>query len=246
MRIEVITTCVNYSDFLEHSLKENLNHVDGITIVTTHEDKATQGVCQKYGVACVQTDVFTEWGDKLNKGRAINLGIAHLRNDDWILHLDADIVLPHKFRSTLGMHPLDKTKIYGADRLNTKSYENWMQHKDAMIPQHENGCHVWAHPQVSLSSRLVHGQYGYVPIGYFQLWHSSQNKRYPVNQGSAEHTDMLFGLQWPKVKRQLLPELFVYHLESESAPQGVNWDGRKTKHFGPKHHHHHHHKPYCK
>jgi hypothetical protein len=44
---------------------------------------------------------------------------------------------------------------------------------------------------------------------------------------------MLFSAQWPPEKRALLPTIAVYHLESESAPQGQNWNGRTTKPFAP-------------
>lgn len=259
MRIEAITTCVHYSDFLEQSLPENLQHVDSMVVVTSHDDPRTRGVCQKYGVACVVTDVFTEWGDKFNKGRGIELGKAHCRGEGFFLHIDADTVLPHKFRWMLSMHPLDKSCIYGADRLAIRGYDAWVKHKAGAPPQHIDGFHVNANG-LTTGSRLIHGQYGYCPIGYFQLWHSSAQRSYPLAQGSAEHTDVLFALQWPKEKRKLLPEVYVYHLESEDARFGANWDGRATKFFGPSnkleewhkqhpyrphhHHHHHHHKPH--
>lgn len=74
---------------------------------------------------------------------------------------------------------------------------------------------------------------GYIPIGFFQLWHagSTEIKKYPEVHGNAARTDMQFALQWPRTKRSFLPELVVYHLESEPAPMGANWNGRKTKTF---------------
>jgi hypothetical protein len=45
-----------------------------------------------------------------------------------------------------------------------------------------------------------------------------------------EHTDVLFAIQWPRPKRQLLPEGFCIHLQS-SAEFGANWQGRKTPPF---------------
>jgi hypothetical protein len=84
-----------------------------------------------------------------------------------------------------------------------------------------------------IGSRLVHLEYGWVPIGFTQIWHSSARRTYPIVCGSSEHSDVLFGVQWPREKRILLPEMFVFHLESESVKMGANWDGRKTKPFGP-------------
>lgn len=251
MRIEAVIVCKDYSDFLEHSLKENIQHLDRIVVVTHPNDKATQLLCTKFGVDFVDTEVMHHNGDKFNKGRAINLGLSHLRHDDWLLHLDADIVLPHGFRKTLQLAHLEKEKVYGCDRLNTKSFEHWMAHKDKGVPQHQWRYMVTPQAEFPLGSRLLHQEYGYCPIGFFQLWHSSAGRKYPIVSGSAEHSDVLFAVQWARKHRILLPEIFVYHLESEQGPMGQNWEGRRSKHFGPKHHHHAPHcknpdKPYCK
>ena len=83
-----------------------------------------------------------------------------------------------------------------------------------------------------LGSRLIHNEYGYCPLGCFQLWHCRhRDRRYHFSQGSAEHTDVLFALQWPAARRILLPGVFVYHLESEAAKIGTNWNGRVTRPF---------------
>jgi hypothetical protein len=83
---------------------------------------------------------------------------------------------------------------------------------------------------------------GWVPIGYLQLWHSSSDewqgiriKPYPANHGNACRTDVQHGLQWDRCKRVLIPEILAVHLESEPARMGVNWNGRRTKRFGPSH-----------
>jgi hypothetical protein len=172
-------------------------------------------------------------GDKFNKGRMINLGLSNLRHDGWLLHLDADILLPHRFRHCLKMAKLDKSCIYGADRLNTKSYDNWIKNQSKTVPQHQYRFMVTPQSEFNIGSRLLHLEFGYCPIGYFQLWSSSVRKTYPIVCGSAEHSDVLFAVQWAREKRVLLPEFFVYHLESEVVKMGANWDGRQTPPFGP-------------
>lgn len=233
MRIEAVVTCHKYSDFLEHTLIENIQHLDGIVVVTGRDDKDTQRLCNRLGVSCVDTNVFTDRGEPFNKARGINLGLSHLQHTDWLLHMDADIMLPHRFRTMLGHARLDREKIYGADRINVHSYEQWEAVKKKTVPQFTHGCLVGAPGELELGSRLVHSAYGYCPIGYFQMWHSSAQRRYPTNQGSAEHTDVLFAIQWDREHRILLPEVFVFHLESEKAPMGKNWSGRTTKPFKP-------------
>jgi hypothetical protein len=94
-----------------------------------------------------------------------------------------------------------------------------------------------AHP---VGARWVDVRYGYVPIGYFQLWHQSSDtrkgvrlRRYPDSHSDAARADVKFALQWDRRRRQLLPEVIVAHLESEPCPTGANWKGRKTRRFGP-------------
>jgi hypothetical protein len=231
VRIEAVVTCSHYSDFLEHTLVDNIQQLDGMVVVTSKDDKDTQRLCNMIGVSCVDTNVFYEKGDRFNKARGINLGLSHLRHDDWLLHLDADILLPHRFKQMLSHAHLDTTCLYGVDRVNTKTFDNWdNKRKDAHI-QFRHGCLVNTPQEFSVGARLIHSAYHYCPIGYFQMWHSSANRRYPTNQGSAEHTDVLFAIQWDREHRVLLPEFFVYHLESEAAPMGANWKGRTTKPF---------------
>jgi Glycosyl transferase family 2 len=233
MRIEAVIVCKDYSDFLAYTLPLNLPQLDRLVIVTHPSDKRTKALCAKYSVDCLETEVMHDNGDKFNKGRAINLGLSNLRHEDWLLHLDADIVLPHRFRAMLDHARLDTKNLYGADRLNVGSFENWNANKDKTVPQHAWRFLVSPQKEFELGSRLLHNEYGYCPIGYFQLWHSSVGRKYPVTAGSAEHSDVVFAIQWPRAQRILMPEFFVYHLESEDAPMGTNWTGRKTKTFGP-------------
>ncbi len=51
-----------------------------------------------------------------NKARLIQRAIDQIGARDWILHLDADVVLPRKFREMLAWAHLDERCIYGADR----------------------------------------------------------------------------------------------------------------------------------
>ena len=232
MKIEAVVICKDYSDFLEHTLPDNLQHLDRLVVVTHPDDKKTQALCSRFSVDCLETTIFHDDGDKFNKGRPINLGLSHLRHDDWLLHIDADILLPHRFREMLKHGKLNQSYIYGADRLNVLSYDNWQAHKNKTVPQHQWRYMVTPQAEFPIGSRLLHKEYGYCPIGYFQLWHSKMRRKYPIINGSAEHGDVLFAVQWPREQRILLPEFFVYHLESDkNARMGANWNGRTTKPF---------------
>jgi hypothetical protein len=237
IKIESVITCVNYADILAHTLPLNYRQFDKTVVVTAPEDKATQKVVDYYtGVQSCKTDAFrSRWGE-FCKGAGINAGLDALDKDAWILHLDADIILPPNFREVLENADLDTTMIYGADRAEFKSYADWQAFYGSPEPHTQgNGffIHITHHGQ-QLGTRIAFQHFGgYVPIGFFQLWHAdSKILRYPQGHTDAGREDSVFPTQWPRSKRALIPEIVVYHLESEAAEMGINWHGRKSKPFG--------------
>jgi Glycosyltransferase like family 2 len=234
MKIEAVTTCVAHADILCHSLPINRQHFDHFVVVTAPEDKATQRVCEAWGVTCKQTDSFlSRWGQFL-KGAGINEGLRLLDKDAWIVHLDADIVLPPHFRGTLEAADLDPSMIYGVDRQCFRSWSEWNAFIEDPAPQTEDDLLI--HPQNSgrpLGDRIVYPlKGGYVPLGFFQLWNASSGiTEYIAKEKTAGRDDANFACQWPRAQRALIPEIIAYHLESEPAPMATNWKGRTTKPF---------------
>jgi hypothetical protein len=234
---------VNYSDFLVESAKYNLGQFDDWTIVTTPEDIRTREVCRRFNLRVVLSNDGTHANDSFAKGRLIERALQHQSADGWRLHIDADIVLPHNFKHRLLAANLQKDMIYGCDRIMVKSWEEWQRVLSSGYlhgGQSDYHCRTVFVPGIDLGTRWAHPQFGYVPIGFFQLWHSSEDewrgvrvKPYPMNHGNACRTDIQHALQWDRHKRALIPELSVVHLESEPAQKGTNWKGRKTKQFGP-------------
>jgi len=238
LRIEAVTVCVNYSDYLAETAAWHRGLLDRWIIVTSRKDEATVDVCHRLNLECIRTDDFTARGDEFNKGRAIERGLGMLAHDDWLLHLDADIALPVDFRDSLLDADLDPECLYGADRHILSGWEQWQTWKARGSTR---GYHCYqrtlAHP---IGARWADLRYGYVPIGYFQLWHQSSDvrkgvrlNRYPEWHSTAARADVKFALQWDRRRRQLLPEVIVAHLESGPSPTGANWLGRTTKEFHP-------------
>jgi hypothetical protein len=240
-RVEVVTTCIGYGDFLAETLIENLPLIDDMVVVTSPEDEETQLVCRKNDVRYIMTEDHRK-GGKFAKGRLINRGFDQLSCQDWILHCDADIVLPRKFRRLLEWSDLDTRCIYGADRQRVIGWDEWKALK-RYVGQWDNHTHEMGHfwhPNYKPMSRLVSSLHGYTPIGAFQLFHGSELiqynshvRSYPVAHGDAARTDHQFSLLWDRKFRQLLPEIILLHLESEAGTHGANWCGRTTKRFGP-------------
>jgi hypothetical protein len=236
-RLEMVVTCVNYADFLVETMPFNLPHIDRLVVVTSHEDTATQALCRKWSVECAITDAFTEKGDTFNKGHGINVGLGNLRQNGWILHLDADIVLPLTFRNMLDKVGLDRDILYGCERCNVTGYEQWTSIKAKFHTDPQFGyCYMMSTPETTpVGANVVHKQYGYAPIGFFQLWHSEYmhryNLRYPDTEGSAEHMDVQWALRWPRRQRLLIPTFRVFHLETKNTSMGANWAGRTSDAF---------------
>jgi Glycosyltransferase like family 2 len=246
MRVEVVTVCVGYGDFLAETLRENLPLVDDLVVVTSPDDQETIQVCRRHSVHHVLSDDYRRDGP-FNKARMIQRGFDQIGGKDWILHLDADIVLPRKFRKYLEWAHLEDETIYGADRCNLTGWDDWQklkQHSGAW-DNHAHECGHWFHPKYPVGSRWVSKIHGFVPIGFFQLFHGSAMvnggyhvRNYPLRHGDAARTDVQFALQWDRRHRQIIPEMIVLHLDSEPSAIGANWKGRTTCPFRPRPPHH--------
>lgn len=231
-KVEAVVTCVGYADFLNWTLPFNKQHFDRLVVVTSPEDLETQRICSYWHVECVLTDAFYESGG-FNKGAGINVGLDKLEKDGWVIHFDADIYLPPRTREILTLLPLDETSLYGIDRMNCQGFENFIKYLENPDDIHGNDGFLRL-AQFSLGSRLLNlARDGYVPIGYFQMWCPLKSgvNTYPDFHTGADRTDTLFVYNWTREKRALIPELICIHLESEEAPMGINWKGRKSKPF---------------
>lgn len=241
MNIEALSVCVGYDDFLQVSARHNRGLVDRWIVVTTEADGATKECCRKWDIELLLTDEGTRDG-AFNKGRLIARAQRLLSANSWRLHIDADIVLPSNFRNALAMADLDERKIYGCDRVCVKSWQSWLDllNSGYLGHQHDYHCRVIFPKGVEVGSRWASPKEGYVPIGFFQLWHaradefiSFQHRNYPQAHGTSSRTDTQMPLQWDRRLRELLGEVIVVHLESEESEMGANWKGRKTKRFEP-------------
>lgn len=270
--ISFVTVSINYADFLDNTLKYNRLHADKYVVVTAPDDIDTRNVCRKYEVTCLVTEDHKRDGD-FSKGRLIERGLQHLPAEGWVVHIDADTVLPPSFRQDIEFAHLDNTCIYGADRILVNGYNDWQKFLATgwMTNNHFGNPHAVIAPKGYRIGTRWCGPDGYCPIGFFSMHHRNggeeewcgiRAKPYPRNHGNACRSDVQMSLQWDRRKRVLLPEFYVVHLDSEESEMGKNWNGRKSKYFGPTeeankkkvgfgpgpphkhHHHHHHHYPY--
>lgn len=240
MKIEAVTICVNYGGEFRETAQYNRPHFDRWIVVTRPNDHETIDLTKQYSCDLIMTDDFDRDGG-FNKARSINRGLACVRGDGWLCHIDADIALPLDFKDVLNDTHLNENCIYGCDRLNVTGWENWQKVKSTPLRARSSPwCIELDRPYTKVGARVIKREYGYSPIGFFQLWHGPTQvvhgmpaKLYPIQHGTAARTDEQHSLQWDRQKRVLIPELLVWHLESTAAPMGSNWNGRSTPPFGP-------------
>jgi len=134
-KIDVVIVSVDYNDFLILTLKNNLKYFSRITVVTSSKDIKCQEICQAFKVNCVVTDRMYEAGDSFNKGKAINDGINSLSDPDWILILDADIIITEK----IDFLKLERNTIYTSSRWICENYETYKRWQDGEISIGEVG-----------------------------------------------------------------------------------------------------------
>ena len=242
MRIEAVTVCINYGDFLAVTAEWNRHLFDHWVVVTSPDDDVTREVCRQYQLQTLLTEEGYDSGGRFNKGALVERGLQMLSTEGWRWHLDADVVFPSHTRKQLELAHLDPAVIYGVDRIMVRSWNDWVRLRDSgyVSRPFDNPHEVRFPPGFEVGSRWVVPQSGWVPIGFTQLWHASMEewrrvrvRPYPGNHGGASHTDVRHSLQWDRRRRQLLPELIAVHLESEHAEIGANWTGRTTAPFGP-------------
>jgi hypothetical protein len=239
-KIECITYCYNYSDFLSEVISDNKQHFDNYIIVTAKEDKKTIQLCDLHNIKCLTLD-HTKYKEEEFRGYCLNYALENLKCNDWVINLDADMWLPPRTRSLLESKHLEEHKIYGIDRLMCNSYIDWVKFKKN--PKIHEGwiyMHLDAFKMGVRNVGYAGNIEGYIPIGFFQLWNikGSEIKKYPYRHQNKDEgydrMDTIHAKKWEPKNRGFIPEIVGVHLDSsDSTEMGVNWDnGRKTPYFG--------------
>lgn len=123
-KLDVVIVSVNYNDFLIVSLENNIDIFENITVVTSSSDFLCQKICEKFGVKCIVTDVMYENNAVFNKGKAINEGIRSIPDPDYILLLDADIVVMNK----IDLDTLEDNFLYTSERYIVPNYDSYQRY----------------------------------------------------------------------------------------------------------------------
>lgn len=201
-KLDVIIVSVNYNDFLLVSLENNVKNFENITVVTSSSDFLCQKICEKFGVNCVVTDIMYEDDAVFNKGKAINEGIKSISNPDYILLLDADILVMDK----IDIDSLKEYVLYTSDRYMVSDYDSYQTYI--------------SNNDIEKSNFLLESNQGF---GFFQLFNYTMCTGYPEASKDASKDDLIFRDKF-NIRKKV--ESVVIHLGSDS-----NWKGRKSKSF---------------
>jgi len=240
-KVNAITVCVNYSDYLDITLARNVKEVDSFTVVTTSKDKATQEIARKHGAKVIISDRIHEGGAPFNKAKGMNDGLRTLPKNQWVLILDSDIILPDGFMESINGYVLNPGALYYTKRWGPleENLTPFLDGLDAGMTWHDL---YWKHANKTKARKTdrLGNDVEHFPYGYFQLWHPAAKsigrlgeRWYDEKYNTAEYADMVFGMKtWPaeKVKSLPVPEFDVIHL-----PHGAykrNWKGRVSPKLG--------------
>jgi len=226
MKLDIITVCVDYADFLAVTLPEAMKH-GRVTVATAPKDLATIELCKHHGVACVVTDAWYQDGDPFNKGAGINAALEARKPEGWLLSMDADIVLPPAPRNGTPIAQLDKQCMYGARRLECERMDRW---EECLREGNYFDLPLSPLPRIGKNGRVWGSRPTRNPIavqGYFQLWHYGERPYKLYEWRDARKCDVSLALKFKDRERKLIPwpKYQVIHLGIRKK----NWRGRLTE-----------------
>jgi len=234
--LTIITTSVGYGDYLSLTLPQSIKF--GQVIVATYgDDSLTLDVARKHEVIVHTTDAWYKEDSAFNKGAGINsaldMAASHGLLDDWLLLLDADILMLPRPPDSQPVENLDQTYLYGVRRRMCRSLSDLSELQEtkgyfdlpcAPLPYVVRGgrgrARVWGGRATSNPVGLQ---------GYFQLWHYPSYPRRMFEHKTAAKYDVKLAMTWPDSQRVLIPwrDYSVLHLGERKK----NWNGRVTPYW---------------
>lgn len=131
-KVELVLTCVDFSDFLEITLPENKDLFDNVIVVTSLEDGETEKLCNQYQVNCIKTSIFTDNNASFNMGGGRNEGLKNLKFNEWVVIADTDIIFPKNLHEIIPWEFMNKEILYGGSRRFIWTYQDYLDLKNGV------------------------------------------------------------------------------------------------------------------
>lgn len=236
-KLDIVIVCVGYDDYLNITLPYAVANSDACYVVTTKDDTKTADVVLEHGARLIISDRLKEAGAPFAKGKGINDALEQIKPTDWVLVMDADILLHKAFKKNLFSKIINPGVLYYTRRWGARDYRQLPNFLEDF--RNEFSWEELFKLYANKRQASFEGRYGNdlecFPFGYFQLFNVNskalrgRRKIYPEESSTAEHDDKNFGtMVYPEEKRVCLPlpEFDVIHLPHGRFQE--NWRGRQS------------------
>ena len=210
LRIEAVTVCVDYADFLEVTLPSIRAAVDDLVVVTAPTTSGPGSSAGGDGVRAVVTTAMHDHGRRFTLGAAIDAGLAVPAARPTGLWSSTPISCcrrgTHRTLQHLQLDPGEALRdrprsLPGLGGAGTGSRPSPRAVRELARSPFAAGL-----PDRGSDQSPGRGSRGYVPCGYFQLWNAGATgyRDYPIHRrGTAEGSDMLHSLsRFPRQYRR--------------------------------------------
>jgi lipopolysaccharide biosynthesis glycosyltransferase len=201
MDIIGITVCFNYDDYLRQTITHNDRLFKKWYIITDPSDTSTIDCCKDHtNIEIIFYDKFHQNTAKFNKSGALRTAqetIHKAHPNDWVMILDADILIPSTVQEVC------KAKVGHLTRDDHIYTLRRVDFVDAVAYESQRGL-----------------AYNYFMAGYCHMYFD-KSKFYPPFSMDASECDVTFKDMFGH-KKYISQELYVHHL----GTHGSNWQGR--------------------
>jgi len=198
------------SKILDYTLGKNLDQIDEFIIATDYQSPEVEKICQKYSIKFIKTNKFYENNAQFDRGKVVSSILKNIKSG-WILHMDADILLPKDFKQKINTINFNKSKLYGARRIMFSDLTKTKK---------------WFYANENPEDLSDHIPYGYC-WGYFQLFNmespqiqtSDPENIYP-STGTVYEQDGWFRNKWGFMKENYYKKGKLFPEEEDLIVKG--------------------------
>lgn len=214
-KVTAITVCVGREEHLAKTLAHNAAQVDELFVILGPggiRKLAPLTSMPRGNISYITSEAYKDGDSAFNKGSMINVGLRRISNPDWVLLIDCDVLIPHRFRDFTRNFSINPGVLYGVPRIDLFTPAD----VNAVLDGRTAGYQVSDFEDLN---------------GFFQLFNRRAvaiRDRWPAAMSeefcSAGGIDSWFMQQFPRHKRVLIRDLPCYHI-AHAENDGEGWNG---------------------